>query len=96
MSQWIFGQVQAGETFQVRLEEKSTFVTEGRSLSGGFGHIPLGLPAKWRASLTELLRKLFLPVFHKDAFDFDRSLSTQGCSGNLVGIHFRRDLMMLC
>jgi len=50
--------------------EKSAFVTEDRSLSGGLGQVPLFLPAGWRESLTQLLGKLFLPIFHKDAFDF--------------------------
>lgn len=60
MSQWI----------SYTLKEKSAFVIEDRSLSGGFGQVPLVWPTRWRERLTQLLGKLFLPVFHKDAFDF--------------------------
>lgn len=45
-------------------------MTEDRSLSGGFGQVPFILPTRWRKNLTQLLGKLFLPIFHKDAFDF--------------------------
>lgn len=56
------------KTFHTQLEEKNISVTEGRSLSDGFGQVPLVSLFTWEESLT--LEIVFLPIFHEEAFDF--------------------------